>query len=57
MGMANPLQELTYEIKQSQQAPAADMSLYVTKKDFDELKQELKSLVNNQNNRNRGGQN
>lgn len=57
MGMANTMQELTYEIKEQQKLSAVDMSQYVTKADLDELKQEIKNLANNQNNRNRGGQN
>lgn len=57
MGMANQMQELTYEMKDApiilENLSGKDMSNYVTKEDFEELKRELKSLVNN---RNRGGQ-
>ena len=62
MGMANPIQELTYEIKEQPSAmisgASQDMSQYVTKHDLDELRQELRNAMNsnnNQNNRNRGG--
>ena len=65
MGMPNPMQELDYEIKERTN-PALlpsnisgsthDMSNYVTKEDFEELKKELRSIVNNnQNNNGRGG--
>lgn len=63
MGMANPIQELDYEIKEQPNqmliSGSPDMSQYVTKHDLDELRQEIRNLSNNnnnQNNRNRGGQ-
>lgn len=61
MGMANPMQELTYEIKERTNPAllpnsiSGDAPRYVTKEDFDQLKQELKSMINNRNNENRGG--
>lgn len=50
MGMAKPLQELDYEIKETMPMlpegnSGADMSQYVTKDDLEELKKELRSLI------------
>lgn len=63
MGMANPLQELDYEIKDNpmlMSGSSYDMSQYITKNDFNELKQEIKSLsetiANMQPSKNRGAQ-
>lgn len=63
MGMANPLQELDYEIKERTNPallPAnlsGDANNYVTKEDLSKLKEELRSMIANinNNNRNRGG--
>lgn len=47
MGMANPLQELDYEIKDNASLTSGatqDMSQYVTKNDFDELKKEFHEM-------------
>ncbi len=66
MGAANPMQELDYEMKEQpnpllvEGLSGHDMSQYVTKHDFDELKEEIKKLnemmANNQSGRSRGGQ-
>lgn len=59
MGMPNPLQEIDYEIKERTNPAllpgniSGDTSQYVTKEDFEQLKQELRSMINN--NSNRGG--
>ena len=65
MGMPNPMQELDYEIKERTNpallpsnisGSTQDMSNYVTKEDFEELKKELRNMINtNQNNNGRGG--
>ena len=64
MGMPNPMQELEYEIKERTNpallpsnisGSTQDMSNYVTKEDFEELKKEIRNMVNNQNNNGRGG--
>ena len=62
MGMANPMQELTYEIKERTNPALLPNNIsgetYVTKNDFDQLRQELKDMKNmmsNMQNRNRGG--
>ena len=65
MGMPNPMQELDYEIKERtnpallpSNISGAEASNYVTKEDFDQLKQELKNMISNMNtnnNGNRGG--
>ena len=64
MGMANPLQELDYEIKERTNPAllpnnlSGDTANYVTKEDFDHLRQELKEMKNILSNRNnRGGGN
>lgn len=66
MGMANPMQELDYKIKERTNPAllpnniSGDTGNYVTKEDFDHLKQEIKemrTMMNNQQNRNRGGGN
>jgi hypothetical protein len=47
MGMANPLQELDYEIKNESSfvsGATQDMSQYVSKQDFEELKKEIHDL-------------
>lgn len=60
MGMAKPMQELDYEIKENPVllpegvSGTPDMSQYVTKSDFEELKKEIKALATNKTN-NRGG--
>ena len=63
--MPNPMQELDYEIKERTNpallpsnisGSTQDMSNYVTKEDFEELKKELRNIINtNQNNNGRGG--
>jgi len=56
VGMANPLQELEYEIKERTNPAllpsniSGDMSHYVTKEDLEQLKQEIKNMMNNRNN-------
>lgn len=51
MGMAKPLQELDYEIKETpvllegNSGHGPDMSQYVTKEDFEELKREIKNMM------------
>ena len=61
-GVPNPIQELDYEIKertnpallpQSISGETHDMSKYVTREDFEELKREIKNLSRNRN-ENRG---
>ena len=55
MGMANPMQELDYVIReQPVQLPEntsgqPDMNKYVTKEEFDKLRQEIRNLANNKN--------
>ena len=46
VGMANPLQELDYTIKDNGQIPAISGAAnnYVTREDFDELKKEIQKL-------------
>ena len=50
IGMANPLQEIDYTIKEKtnpallQNMSGSNMDNYVTKKDFDQLKQELHNM-------------
>lgn len=60
MGMANQMQELTYEMKDPpiviEGVSGKDMSNYVTKEDFEELKREIRNLSNNRNNRGGGNQ-
>lgn len=63
MGMAKPLQELDYEIKdQPAYLPEGNSghseSQYVTKEDFEELKKEIKNMMANMNqtaSKSRGG--
>ena len=64
MGMAKPLQELDYEIKEQPvllpegNSGHSDMSQYVTKEDFEELKKEIKNIMANMNqttSKSRGG--
>ena len=61
-GMANPMQELDYTIKErvnpamlppSISGETQDMSKYATKEDFEELKKEIRNLSRNRND-NRG---
>ena len=54
MGMPNPMQELTYEIKEHtnpallpSNISGSDASNYVTKDDFDKFKEELRNMINN----------
>jgi hypothetical protein len=64
-GMPNPLRKLRYTEEAPMQnlsggtANEVDTSQFVTKKDFDELRQEIQNLMNNkpqyQNNQNRSG--
>lgn len=57
MGMAKPMQELDYEIKENPvmlpegNSGAPDMSQYVTKADLEELKKEIRSLTSAKNTR------
>lgn len=62
MGMANPMQELDYEIKertnpallpQAISGDTQDMSRYATKDDIEELKKEIRNMNRNRND-NRG---
>ena len=59
MGMPNPLQEITYEIKERTNPAllmnSGDTNKYVTKEDFDQLKKELHNMIQNANNNGRGG--
>lgn len=64
MGMPNQMQELTYEIKERTNPALLPQSIsgdtqYVTKQDFEQLKEEMRNLShamqNNNNNGNRGG--
>ena len=59
-GMPNPMQELDYTIKertnpallpQSISGDTQDMSKYVTKEDFEELKKEIRNMVRRNDNR------
>lgn len=58
MGMPNPVQELDYEIKERTNPAllpnniSGETSNYVTKEDFEQLKQELRSMINSNNNNN-----
>ena len=51
MGMPNPMQELTYEIKERTNPAllpgniSGDMSQYVTKEDLEQFKQELRGML------------
>lgn len=51
MGMPNPMQELEYEIKERTNPAllpsgvSGDPSQYVTKEDFEQFKQELRSMI------------
>ena len=60
MGMPNPMQEINYTIKEQANpvmlpGVSGDMGQYATKKDFDDLKEELQKLAQTiQNNNNRG---
>lgn len=59
MGMPNPMQELTYEIKEKTNPAllqSGDTSQFVTKDDLSRLKNELQDMIKGlQNNGNRGG--
>lgn len=62
MGMANPLQELDYEIKERTNPallPAnlsGDAAQYATKDDFEQFKKEMRDMISSMgNNNNRGG--
>ena len=64
MGMPNPMQEINYTIKERANnsllpGNVSGDTQYVTKQDFEQLKEELRnlshSLQNNNNNNNRGG--
>ena len=66
MGMANPMQELDYEIKERTNPAllpsniSGDTANYVTKEDLEQFKPELRNMVSsmsNNNNNNRGGGN
>ena len=63
MGMANPMQELDYEIKERTNPAllpsniSGDTANYVTKEDLEQFKQELRNMVSSMSNNNRGGGN
>ena len=62
MGMANPMQELDYEIKEqpniylAEGVSGKDMSNYATKEDLNELKQMVQKLTDTMNKNKRGEQ-
>lgn len=60
MGMANPMQELEYTIKERTNPNllpnvSGDTVQYATKEDLAQLKQEIRNMMNNRNNENRNG--
>lgn len=60
MGMPNPMQKLHYNMEEQKTLPqgnvsgteASDMSQYVTKSDFESMKNELKEMLKNQQGQN-----
>lgn len=59
MGMANPMQEITYQIKETKQnflpGISGDTSQFVTKDEIEELKEQIKNLTQQMQSKSRGG--